>query len=522
MSFGRNEDQNAYVNVESIGLVPVAATAVDNKAMLAARFALQKGGQEPLFFAGKVFPFDHCVVADGTGRRFEGMGLHKLDAGDDISNFNFGSRIVARTPVVNFNGTSITAAGTSGSATITLTGHTVRTDDTYQTVIITGGTNFTTGTYHILSVSTGSNQWTLDRACATGTASGMTGQFKKTIWRDQSFGNLYDGLSFRGTATFSGTSTPSTRAAIGLHIRTQGADTFNTGKQCIRNCSFANLDVAILVGKGLAQFNVPPESFEGQQDNNADHLEILSPVLHQCEFGFVTRSSQNVHHTITNMFPQATGTFIYVERGGKILANGIWSTGSYGGAGPILLRIGGQDSTSTVSTPITLNGVSIDAPSSSAQLIVCDGTGDSSGCITLRDVRVNQWTSSDSGRYFTQPMVVARDGYFIVLEGIQTLTPRNDNGVYKGTLVLDSNNNNFQPTIEVRNSFLLGAPGLEEDVVTTPELLIDRDQSTAGTQVRFSGNVYAGYLHQYCKEGIYECDGAGGGSWIYTGYDPGA
>ncbi len=74
---------------------------------------------------------------------------------------------------VNFNGSSITATGSTGSAVITITGYTCGAGDVGNVLHIGGGTNFIAGYYQIISRS--GQTWTLDRPCASGSASAMTG-----------------------------------------------------------------------------------------------------------------------------------------------------------------------------------------------------------------------------------------------------------------------------------------------------------------------------------------------------------
>jgi len=99
---------------------------------------------------------------------------------DNGSGFNTGSAGTDRTqsdsPHVTFNGGAITATTSGASATITVSGYTVIAGDVGNVVKITGGTSFTTGYYEITSVNTGTSQWTFDRTCSSGAASGMTGR----------------------------------------------------------------------------------------------------------------------------------------------------------------------------------------------------------------------------------------------------------------------------------------------------------------------------------------------------------
>lgn len=79
-------------------------------------------------------------------------------------------------PFITFNGTSVTASNGGTGATITLSGHTVTSDDTGNVVKIAGGTNFVTGYFAIVSVNAGANTWTLDRNCTSGAGAAMTGR----------------------------------------------------------------------------------------------------------------------------------------------------------------------------------------------------------------------------------------------------------------------------------------------------------------------------------------------------------
>ncbi len=82
---------------------------------------------------------------------------------------------VSDTPHVTFDGSTITASGTT--STITITGYTVASGDKCNLLNIASGTNYTAGIYEITSVNVGSSTWTLDRSpVSSGTASALVGR----------------------------------------------------------------------------------------------------------------------------------------------------------------------------------------------------------------------------------------------------------------------------------------------------------------------------------------------------------
>lgn len=80
------------------------------------------------------------------------------------------------TPLVTFNGTTVTATTAGVGATITISGYTVLTTNVGNCLLISAGTNFIAGYYTIVSVNTGSNTWTLNANVTTGAGSAMAGR----------------------------------------------------------------------------------------------------------------------------------------------------------------------------------------------------------------------------------------------------------------------------------------------------------------------------------------------------------
>lgn len=240
---------------KSLGLTPGTSPTTDNAALLGASIA-NSNQLHAIYFPGKVWAFGTTVVSTNTGRNFVGNGICRLDGGDSWSIYNgTPSKIAPTITATTFNGSTVTATATGETATIAPSGITVAADDLLHTVTITGGTGFIVGKYHINSVNVGAGTWTLDRVCTTGNALGMLGSRQRTVWRDEGFGNCFEGLNFRGhPSAYTGTEHVD-RAAIGWHQRTFVQDvTPNTGKTVMNKCTFTDLDVGIMFGKGLAQF----------------------------------------------------------------------------------------------------------------------------------------------------------------------------------------------------------------------------------------------------------------------------
>lgn len=88
---------------------------------------------------------------------------------------------------VIFDGSSITATTGAASATITLSGYTVRSVDVDRLLLIYSGTNFLPGTYTVSSVNVGAGTWTMDRVCTSGAGSALVaksngkGQMLRTV-----------------------------------------------------------------------------------------------------------------------------------------------------------------------------------------------------------------------------------------------------------------------------------------------------------------------------------------------------
>src|SRR5688572_13794136 len=127
---------------------------------------------------------------------------------------------------VTFNGTSVTATGTT--ATLTLTGHTVLAADNGNCLQIASGTNYTAGTYVITSVDTGANTWTLNANPTTGSASALVGRMGGSVAAITKpvvvAGNR---VWVKATATHSRTATMSLNAtgSTGLNIVYEGYTT---------------------------------------------------------------------------------------------------------------------------------------------------------------------------------------------------------------------------------------------------------------------------------------------------------
>lgn len=392
------------------------------------------------YFPGKQWRFDDTMAVTRGQRRYVGNGRAYPDKGatpsEHVGNY---SGLVWGGGTITFNGTSITAATSGASATITVSGATVQDEDVFHTVEITNTSgNWTKGIYHIESVNEGSNTWTLDRACSTNTATGMTGAKKGTLWRDSAFGNVYEGLNFLGTTTWAGTPSPSNRAAIGLQVSGE-----HKGKTVIRDDSFANFDVAMLFGEGLAAFApdtdadqpwgtlTPPSDYAGKTEDQADVCTIENIIFQGNRYGIVIRANQSIAHKISSLLFLGSGshgreTALYVERGGRLTANEVNITSGFVN-GPTLLRLGGSggSNAATITGPIVVSGAILDAPSPDLRLLEMDGTGNPECEVVLRDIRINS-TQTGTNRTFNGSTLTAtadEDSKTITITGASAFVP---------------------------------------------------------------------------------------------------
>jgi hypothetical protein len=85
-----------------------------------------------------------------------------------------------------FDNLTATATTQGTSATLTVHGYLVAAADVGRYLAIRGGPNFIIGTYIIKSIDARLNTWTLDRHCATGNGSEMTGALvtRRGRWYD--------------------------------------------------------------------------------------------------------------------------------------------------------------------------------------------------------------------------------------------------------------------------------------------------------------------------------------------------
>jgi hypothetical protein len=160
-----------------------------------------------------------------------------------------------------------------------------------------------------------------------------------TLWRDAGFGNTYKGLYFQGHTSFSDDPDDTNRAAVGWHqLHNTGA--LNTGKATLENCAFANFDVAMLFGAGLARFGEMASSFPGEAATHADHPALRKVWVQGCDYAYVVRTDQSVGHNIKDLRIVNCNTGIYLERGGQFSAEDVTVSGFVSGTGPTLLRLG--------------------------------------------------------------------------------------------------------------------------------------------------------------------------------------
>ncbi|MGD9632175.1 MAG: hypothetical protein AB7G28_20750 [Pirellulales bacterium] len=487
----------ALQDVEGLGLQAGTSPSQPNSAKL--QIKLDDSTQYYGFgFPGKVWKIDQTIVAKGGSRVFVGTGVMRTDVGDTFSIHQHNpTKLYWGGGTVTFNGTSITGTTSGASATITVSGATVQDEDFLHTVEITGGTNFTAGVYHILAVNEGSNTWTLDRACSTGNGSALTGTKKGTVWRDQGYGNIYNGLNISGTAGWTGTPTPSARAAIGWQERTYVEDeTTNNGKASMRDCSFSNLDVGILLGKGLANFDydgdtstfTPQQDYDGKADNNADHFRGDTLHFQGCKYGVVLRTTQSVANVLDNLIFHASPASgrqyaLYVERGGKTTVRGVHFTSGFTN-GPTLLRLGGAGGSTpaTISGPIIIDDVHFDAPGKDLRLLEQDGIGNPTCEVTIKNVAIND-TGVGTARTFDGTLITATAS-----SGSRTITVGGSSGFTvadtdKCCLLRITGGTGFIPGYYSIKSVTTGAGGT---------LTLDRVCSNASAS-GMTGDMVAGY-----------------------------
>lgn len=101
-------------------------------------------------------------------------------------------------PHVTFNGSTVTAATSGTSTTITLTGYTPGVNDVGNGLQIASGTNFVAGYYTVESISGAT--WVLDRNCTSGVGAAMVGRAGGALTTITAlFGAFASGVSNQGT-----------------------------------------------------------------------------------------------------------------------------------------------------------------------------------------------------------------------------------------------------------------------------------------------------------------------------------
>ena len=317
------------------------------------------------------------------------------------------SEIVWNKNQIDFDGSGISAStADDSSTTLEVDGVTNSSELLYHTLRITGGTNFVPGTYTILGVN--GDDLTLDRDPSSGGAGGgLTGTLQATLIRDEGFGNVYDGLALYGSSSYPydgqtfNTGNPADHCAVLMHFLSKTDATPNGAKANVENVTVADADVGFLCSIGLDEnhdvYDVQPtasNNYKSADYNNSDHVSFSKILAQSIDTLFQVRTTQGLSYMFWDVHTSKVNTLFYIERGGKMKANGIWTT-SNGANGPTLLRIGGGSSgtptqSATVSSPISIDGFTFDAPSQNLKLLEADSTGNAHYEVELANGTINE------------------------------------------------------------------------------------------------------------------------------------
>lgn len=466
LAFELGREKPGVTDVRSLGLESGARPAVDNAALLNRSFA-NSSQLHWIYFPSGRWDFTATPVATRTARAVFGNGLHRPSrAMRWRETLGTASRLYWAGGVTTFDGSTSTASTRGASDTIWLSSGAppAQEKQALWTLEIAESDDpdykFIPGTYMIMSVDTLNNRWTLDRVCSTGTATGMVGTLKGTLWRDAGFGNTYRGLYFQGRTSFSGDPDEIDRAAIGWH-QLHNTGPLNTGKATLENCAFADFDVALLFGAGLDRFGEKATSFASEAVNHADHPSLRKIWVQGCDYAYVVRTQQSVGHNIKDFRSLRCNTCFYLERGGQFSAEDITVSGFVEGEGPTLLRLGKQSGNNC---QVRISDFNFDSADATMKVLEMDGTGNTFGNVTFESGSIDKTID------YKVPIFTVKDGWKLVINGFRYLKP--------GSIKIERGGAGYIPHVVVMNSILS---------VTNQEDVISRD-SSPGANVDFFGN----------------------------------
>lgn len=135
---------------------------------------------------------------------------------------------------VEFDLSTVFAGSNGASATLTITGYTVTSDDVGRVLSVESGTNFIVGVYEIVSVDTTTNRWTLDRVATSGSGNSLVGWMgdAPALYRYR-FPLPDDFAEFIGGVTYSRENYTSTLLNTSdTEIRIRYGSNFKTGQVC--------------------------------------------------------------------------------------------------------------------------------------------------------------------------------------------------------------------------------------------------------------------------------------------------
>lgn len=338
--FGRNS-VGASVDV-AFGLKRGPQSAAANTAALNA--ALKNGNQLQTitFPAGDwYFAEDNsnanvqgtCILLEGnSGVSISGQGLYRPE-NEPGTWSRPATRLIYAGPRVDLAALRLAVRG--GTVAIAA-GYTVKWQDIGATIEITGGTNAIPGWYTITAADPRARTWTLDRACAQGDTSKLTGLMTYSLLCDKGFGTNYSGLAFKGSAKYA-----VSKCHVGVHVPPLSSGGINTGKHTFTQCAFTDFTAGVLCGRDMRQAYAGGNNrYAGEEDEHADLLTFIRPWWEQCRTALYVRNSQSAGHTlIAPRFLGPNGSneceVLYHERGGETTILG----GQFSGANVTAVRV---------------------------------------------------------------------------------------------------------------------------------------------------------------------------------------
>lgn len=404
-----------------------------------------------------------CVLTPAvSGLAFIGSGIYRIDDEGSPSE-GASARILYGGPRIDLSQATHSCTG----ANITITsGYAPKSQDVGATVNIIGGSNFTPdsnhGSFYRITAVNG-NVWTVDRSVvSSGPVTNLTGSMTYSLWRDQGYGNLYQGLAFKGHEDYQATP----RCHVGVHVLSSlaGGGELNKGKHVFFGCSWSSFTACVMTGKSMERAYAMATTYDGYDGNHADHLSFLCCGAQEAETFFYLRNGKSVNHVVRDFRNMINiyDSIIYAERGGQMLVEHMGVGGSRG----VVLRVG---------IPTSNNGqfylvdITQDADPNNAapKMLAIDAPGDPPNPanafyrVTFDGVHIDDGLDN-----WSVPIFEARAGC--------RLTIRDANGLRPGDILMQFDNVNppnpdFYPYVVVEGAFLEGFNSSPNELLNTGE-----------------------------------------------------